>query len=112
MKVMKPIRTNHIPSGDECVYEVRDDGFRCILHWEKDGVKLTSKNNKNLTEQFPEIIAYCEEKQAAVQDFLPLTLDGELVILNNAYQASCTRIQQRGRVKKKDTIEKMSEIGR
>src|SRR5699024_2123796 len=109
MKVMKPIRTNDIPHGDEWVYEVKYDGFRCVLHWNMDGVKLTSKNNKNLTTQFPEIIAYCEEKHAIVQDFLPLKIDGELVILNNPYQANFARIQQRGRLKNKETIDNKSD---
>lgn len=108
MKVMKPISTNDIPKGATWLYEVKFDGFRCMLHWEKNEIKLTSAKNKNLTEQFPEIITYCQENQHAVQPFLPFTLDGELVILNNAYQANFANVQQRGRLKNKTTIQKKS----
>ena len=106
MDMMKPIASNAIPSGDEWLYEVKFDGFRCVLHWEKDSVKLTSGNNKDLTDNFPEIIAYCREKQTLLTKFLPLKLDGELVVLNNAYQANFSWIQKRSRLRSKDSIQK------
>ncbi len=109
MNVMKPIASDVIPNGDDWLYEVKYDGFRCVLYWGKGSIKLTSRKNKDLTANFPEIIEYCHEKQSLVTDFLPLKLDGELVVLNNPYQANFSWIQKRGRLKSKDSIQKAME---
>ncbi|WP_068673894.1 DNA ligase D [Oceanobacillus sp. Castelsardo] len=109
MDIMKPIASDEIPYGEEWVYEVKYDGFRCVLTWNKDGsIQLTSKNKKDLTGNFPEIIAFCQEYYHQVKDYLPLTMDGELVILNNTYQANFNWIQKRGRLKKSDVIQQIS----
>src|SRR5690625_806330 len=107
MDIMKPIPTTDIPSIEEgFVYEVKYDGFRAILNWTKDDIKLVSKNNKDLTNLFPEIVTFCKDKQSRFNDLLPLTLDGELVILNNNYQANFSLLQTRGRLKKQVNIQK------
>ncbi|WP_441005684.1 ATP-dependent DNA ligase, partial [Streptomyces rhizosphaericus] len=82
MKVMKPIASSEIPTGEDWLYEVKYDGFRCVLHWEKDTIRLTSKNAKNLSDSFPEVVEFCLQQSPSVANFLPLTLDGELVVLN------------------------------
>ncbi|WP_188454660.1 DNA ligase D [Virgibacillus oceani] len=99
MKVMKPIASTQIPEENEWMYEVKYDGFRCILRWEKGKVRLTSKNNKDLTPNFPEIIEFCQKHQSDISSLLPLELDGELVVLNSSYQANFSWIQKRGRLK-------------
>ncbi|SHG38929.1 DNA ligase D [Ornithinibacillus halophilus] len=109
MDVMKPIASTDIPTGDDWLYEVKYDGFRCVLDWGKNGdIHLTSKNKHDLTPNFPEIVAYCKEMEKVVVEMLPLKLDGELVILNNPYQANFSAIQKRGRLKNKESIEKSS----
>lgn len=110
MKIMKPIASVEIPQGDDWLYEVKYDGFRCILSWDKNGIRLTSRNNKDLTEKFPEIINYCKEHLDIISAYLPLKLDGELVILNNPFQANFSWIQKRGRMKSKSSIEKAMKI--
>jgi len=107
MDLMKPIANENIPTGEEWLYEVKFDGFRCILHWEENNIKLTSKNNIDLTDKFPEIIAYCRENQSLVSHFFPIKLDGELVVLNNAYQANFALIKERGSLTNKNSIQKM-----
>lgn len=106
MRLMKPIISTEIPTGEEWAYEVKYDGFRCVLRWEKDSVTLISKNDTNLTGSFPEIITYCHELQAQIADMLPLELDGELVVLNDPYQANFSWIQKRGRLKNEEMIKK------
>src|SRR5690625_4589001 len=102
---MKPIPSIEIPpKNKEFVYEVKYDGFRAVLHLTKKTIKLTSINNKDFTNNFPEIISYCKEKRDLLLDFLPLKLDGELVILNNKYQANFSLIQKRGRLKNQANI--------
>ncbi|WP_237049287.1 DNA ligase D [Lentibacillus amyloliquefaciens] len=104
---MKPIASNALPEGDEWVYEVKYDGFRCVLHWGSDpnSVQIISRNGKDLSGNFPEIINACQEQKSHVTDYLPLKLDGELVVLNNTQQANFSLIQKRGRLKKHDLIE-------
>ncbi len=104
---MKPIASKDIPLGKEWLYEVKYDGFRCVLHWEKNReIKLISKNKNDLTPQFPEIVAFCREKSESIKKLLPVTIDSELVILNNRYQSNFSSIQKRGRLKNKDSIQK------
>ncbi|MBR7798114.1 DNA ligase D [Agaribacter marinus] len=105
MHVMKPIASTDIPKGDNWMFEVKYDGFRCVLKWEHDNIRLMSKNNKDLTLQFPEIIEYCKRNQERLLSFLPIQLDGELVVLNNMYQANFAWIQKRGRLKNKDKVQ-------
>jgi bifunctional non-homologous end joining protein LigD len=109
MDVMKPIASNEIPTGNEWLYEVKYDGFRCVLHWEEnDEITLVSKNQKDLTPQFPEIVFFCQQHENLVQELLPVKLDCELAVLNNRYQANFSWIQKRGRLKNADSIQKAS----
>lgn len=101
---MKPIPAIDIPS-DGFVYEVKYDGFRAILKWTKNDISLISRNNKNLTSNFPEIITFCKANQSLFDKYLPLMFDGELVILNNKYQANFALLQTRGRLKNKINIQ-------
>src|SRR5699024_49391 len=98
--IMKPIYIEDIPTGDEWLYEIKYDGFRAVLSITTDErIQLQSKNNHNLTGKFPEIIASLEDMLPSLKKFLPLTLDGELVVLNNRYHANFAEIQIRGRMK-------------
>ncbi|OZU88499.1 DNA ligase D [Virgibacillus indicus] len=106
MDIMKPIASTEIPTGNEWMYEIKYDGFRCLLEWGHDSIRLISRNNKELTGNFPEIIEFCKKTQPEIAPMLPLMLDGELVVLNNPFQANFPWIQKRGRLKNKDTINK------
>src|SRR5690625_3334807 len=104
MELMQPIATSHIEPSSEWVYEVKYDGFRATLLWTSNHIKIISRNNKELTENFPEIISFCQKSQSKVASMLPIQLDGELVILNNHFQANFAAIQKRGRLKTKEKI--------
>ncbi|RKQ31522.1 DNA ligase D [Oceanobacillus halophilus] len=109
MEMMKPIPSTEIPRGEEWLYEVKYDGFRCVLTWDTKGkITLTSKNNKELTANFPEIVANCQELEPNVLDKLPIKMDGEMVVLNNPFQANFSWIQKRGRLKNTESIQKAS----
>ncbi|MFD1017622.1 DNA ligase D [Thalassobacillus hwangdonensis] len=97
-ETMQPTLATELPKGSEWVYEVKYDGFRCLLKWEKESIQLISRNGKSLTKQFPEIVQRCEELQDLVEVALPLTLDGELVILNTPVQANFSLLQTRSRM--------------
>ncbi|MFC4404138.1 DNA ligase D [Gracilibacillus xinjiangensis] len=101
---MLPVLVNKAVEHRDWIYEVKYDGFRCGLEWKQSGVKLWSRNNHDLTSQFPEIVTWCKENEPYVKDFLPLFLDGELVILRTPYQAIFSQVQQRSRMKDKKKI--------
>ncbi|WP_040912525.1 DNA ligase D [Lentibacillus jeotgali] len=101
---MKPIASSDIPEGADWVYEVKYDGYRCVLYWHENAIQLISRNDVDLSASFPEIIEECKSQQSRVRDYLPLEIDGELVVINNAYQANFSLIQKRGRLQKSDSI--------
>ncbi|WLR48695.1 DNA ligase D [Halobacillus litoralis] len=106
MKPMLLTGTTELPEGDEWVYEVKYDGFRAILEAGVEGIKLWSRNGKDMSERFPEIVQVDIPKS-----LLPFTLDGELVLLNTPYQANFEALQTRGRMRSKEKI-KASSIRR
>lgn len=108
MELMQPIATEKIEPNENWIYEVKYDGFRASLLWNKEEIKIISRNRKDLTDNFPEISAFCRKIEPTVTDYLPMQLDGELVVLNNKYQANFSAIQQRGRLKVKEKIENLS----
>ncbi|MGM8364724.1 DNA ligase D [Virgibacillus sp. W0181] len=106
---MQPIGSIEVPNSDEFNYEVKYDGYRALLFITQANVQLTSRNNKDLSLSFPEIIKVGKSIQAMAAEILPLQLDGEIVILNNHYQSNFTLLQKRGRLKNKTTIRKTAE---
>ena len=108
MDLMQPIAANEIEHGSDWLYEVKYDGFRAILVWAPGKITITSRNDKNLTSNFPEIVAFCKKAESLVADVLPVQLDGELAVLNNRYQANFSAIQKRGRLKAEKKIQEAS----
>ncbi|UIN51863.1 MULTISPECIES: DNA ligase D [Bacillus] len=109
---MKPMRltpAHDIPAGADWVYELKYDGFRAILVWEEDGIRLESRTGKRLNKQFPEVMDQCEQLREQFAPFLPLTLDGELVFLLSEQQSEFAKVQQRGRLKNKEAIQRQAE---
>ncbi|QHT48372.1 DNA ligase D [Bacillus sp. SB49] len=99
MKPMLLTAAEDLPTGPDWIYEVKYDGFRCLLHASEDGIKLWSRNGKDLSGRFPEICGFIPPA-----DSLPFTIDGELVIRNTRWQTNFSRLQTRGRLKKEAVI--------
>lgn len=99
MKPMLPTLTFDLTVQPDWLYEVKYDGFRAILNWDDRGITVTSRNDKPLLPQFPEIKEFLEPLEELFQPFLPLRLDGELVLLENPYKGNFSAIQVRGRLK-------------
>ncbi|WP_157967891.1 DNA ligase D [Paraliobacillus sp. X-1268] len=108
-KPMLSTLVEYPPIADNWLYEVKYDGFRCGLEWEKNTVKLWSRNGNELTASFPEIVAWCKKNQHLVEDQLPLLLDGEIVVLHTEFTSLFSFVQQRGRLKSKDKIKVASQ---
>ena len=109
MKPMLLTSAESAPTSNDWIYEIKYDGFRCILKWDTDGVTLISRNDKELTGHFPEIVHFCEEIAHKFSSYLPLILDGEIVYLQNDYKSDFTIVQSRGRMRTKKTIMESSE---
>ncbi|MCM3616754.1 DNA ligase D [Sutcliffiella horikoshii] len=110
IKPMLPTLHRDAPMGKEWGYEVKYDGFRCLVMIEQGSIMLQSRNGKELNSSFPDIISYIKEK-IEVSDFLamlPLTLDCELVVLTSTYKANFAAIQKRGRTKAKEKIDSLT----
>ncbi|WP_040208632.1 DNA ligase D [Neobacillus jeddahensis] len=108
MKPMLPSLTFENPERSNWLYEVKYDGFRAIIDWNSKGIKLTSRNGKDLFPQFPEIKAFLLQHEEQFKSFLPLQLDGELVFLENTHKATFSAIQVRGRLKSEKKITEQS----
>ncbi|MGV4320635.1 DNA ligase D [Bacillus mojavensis] len=102
---MQPVLTSSPPKGAEWRYEVKYDGFRCILRINPSGVTLTSRNGLELNSKFPEISTFAETVFQHIKKELPLTLDGEIVFLANPFRSDFEHIQVRGRLKRPDKIQ-------
>lgn len=109
MKPMLPSLTFDLTIQPDWLYEVKYDGFRAILEWDKNGITLTSRNDKPLLDQFPEIKDYLENHKDKFEPYLPLKLDGELVSLENPYKANFAAIQVRGRTKSAKKIQESAD---
>ncbi|WP_230474444.1 non-homologous end-joining DNA ligase [Calidifontibacillus erzurumensis] len=110
LKPMVPTLVDTIPSGAEWIYEPKYDGFRALLYIFEDQVELISRNLKNLSTVFPEIISYVQNLLPGLQTYLPFVLDGEIVILESQYRASFEKIQERGRMKNKKKISQFINV--
>lgn len=106
---MRLTPAHDIPAGADWVYELKYDGFRAILVWEEDEIRLESRTGKQLNEQFPKVMDQCEQLRDEFAPFLPLTLDGELVFLLSEQQSEFAKVQQRGRLKNKEAIHRQAE---
>ncbi|MEC1635091.1 DNA ligase D [Bacillus mojavensis] len=102
---MQPVLTASPPKGAEWRYEVKYDGFRCILRINPSGVTLTSRNGLELNSTFPEIANFAKTAFQHIEKDLPLTLDGEIVFLANPFRSDFEHIQVRGRLKRPDKIQ-------
>ncbi|MDX6157315.1 DNA ligase D [Bacillus subtilis] len=102
---MQPVLTSSSPIGAEWRYEVKYDGYRCILRIHSSGVTLTSRNGVELSSTFPEITQFAKTAFQHMEKELPLTLDGEIVCLVNPCRADFEHLQVRGRLKRPDKIQ-------
>jgi len=109
LKPMLLTAAEEVPTGDHWIFETKYDGYRCLLYWDQQGIKLFSRNQKELTHLFPEIIAQCEEYNNIIFPFLPLILDGEICYLTNPYKSEFSTVQTRGKMRTEDVILKNAQ---
>ena len=77
-----------LPDGPEWVYELKLDGFRAQAIREVDGVRLLSRNGKDLSKRFPGVVS------DLTHALLPNTVvDGDLVAMDEDNRPSFQALQ-------------------
>lgn len=76
-----------LPEGEDWLYEVKFDGYRCLAAKDSIGVTLWSRRGNLFTDQFPQVARACEELPS---DTL---LDGEIVALDKNGRMSFNVLQ-------------------
>lgn len=74
LKPQLALSRKELPSGEDYVYEVKLDGFRCIAFVDGESIYLQSRNGKELGRYFPELA------HAAALPAGRYVLDGEIVV--------------------------------
>jgi bifunctional non-homologous end joining protein LigD len=77
------------PKGEEWLHELKFDGYRMICHLQRGKAKFFSRNGKDWTEKFPNLLQ-------ALKTFPATTaiLDGEVMVVDTAGRSSFQRLQQ------------------
>lgn len=78
IKPMLAEQSKDIPSIEDYVYEIKWDGIRVQVIKINDDVKILSKSGKNISDNFPEIIAGLKKLEVE-----SCVVDGELVTLDS-----------------------------
>jgi len=76
-----------LPHDQECLYEVKFDGYRCLAGRASSGITLWSRRENLFTAQFPHIAHACERLPS---DTL---IDGEIVALDSSGRVSFNLLQ-------------------
>ena len=84
---MYALAVQNLPQGQEWLYEVKFDGYRCLAGKDATAVTLRSRRENLFTKQFPHIAQACEQLP-------PNTLvDGEIVALDESGRVSFNLLQ-------------------
>src|SRR6185503_8155977 len=92
--------------GKGWTFEPKYDGIRVLAYATDDDVRLMTRNGKDKSAQFPEIVAAL--KKLASQTRRSLVLDGEIVALVDGEPARFQELQSRMHVKESHMIERHS----
>ena len=84
-----------LPADDgKWAYEYKWDGVRALVYWDGRSLRLRSRNNLDMTVQYPELQAL----GPALGADRPCILDGEVVALDDMDRPSFPRLQKRMKV--------------
>jgi bifunctional non-homologous end joining protein LigD len=84
---MYALAVQNLPVGDEWLYEVKFDGYRCLAGRDKDGITLWSRRGNLFTDQFSQIAKACGRLPAGT------LLDGEIVAVDQNGHISFNLLQ-------------------
>ena len=87
---MKAVLVENLPKGDDWIYELKFDGIRALAIKRGQDIELISRNAKDLTAKFPEVVNAL--KKLPSKEAL---LDGEIVALDEEGRSSFQLLQAR-----------------
>jgi bifunctional non-homologous end joining protein LigD len=85
----KATLVDHVPSGSNWLFEMKYDGYRCLLAVAGGRAKVFTRSGLDWTEKFPEIAAAAAELEVG-----SALLDGEIVSLDDQGRTSFSALQQ------------------
>lgn len=90
MAPMLATLTNHPPSGDQWLYEVKWDGVRALCFVEDQHLRILSRSQKRCDQQYPElsVLPHFLKASSAI-------LDGEIAVVDENGRSSFSLIQPR-----------------
>jgi bifunctional non-homologous end joining protein LigD len=85
---MECLPVARLPEGEEWIYELKLDGYRAQAIRDSKGIRLLSRNGKDLTKKYPPLVN-------GLNDAIPAdtALDGELVAFDDAGLPSFNALQ-------------------
>ena len=89
---MYALPVQNLPKGNEWLYEVKFDGYRCLAGRDSTGVTLWSRRGNLFTKQFPHIAQACEGLPPGT------LLDDEIVALDVTGRISFDLLQHHRKV--------------
>ncbi|ONI77431.1 DNA polymerase LigD [Kribbella sp. ALI-6-A] len=84
-----------LPTGPDWAYELKWDGIRVIAEVDADGCRLWSRNSRDVSAGYPELVGLAEAPGLQ----LPAVLDGEIVTLDENGAPSFGLLQRRMHVR-------------
>jgi len=95
--------TEHPPSGDAWLYEVKWDGVRALCFIENNELRIFTRNQKRCEQQYPELSVLPRFVKAS-----SAIIDGEIAVLDDQGRSSFSLIQPRISVSDPNTIAHLS----
>lgn len=96
-----------MPPDDGWTFEPKFDGIRVIAYVAPGAVRLITRNAKDKTKQFPEVVADLKKMTGRAKK--PLVLDGEIVALNDGEAARFQHLQGRMHVENSHSIARLAK---
>jgi len=94
------------PDQDRHAFEFKWDGIRAICYWDGAGIRLQTRNRKDITPRYPELAALREPLRGR-----RAVLDGEIVALDERGRPSFELLQQRmGLTAEADVRRRMRDV--
>lgn len=88
-----------IPSDDNWVHEVKIDGYRMMVFYDSNTVKIISRHGKDWTSKFPKVVAAIKKLKGS------FILDGELAVVDSNGRSDFQLLQRE--LRKKDSTKYM-----
>jgi bifunctional non-homologous end joining protein LigD len=93
-----------LPKGDDYIYEVKWDGIRALISLEDGQVRIRTRNQNDITKQFPELLSADKAFRATNGLF-----DAEIVCLNKQGKPEFKKVINRLQTSGETNIQKLSK---